>query len=128
MRFCFPSGETRLLPLTTTPGFDLLLSANTLDFDRTGESFTYVWSCHELVSQSSCWDAETQSYYFSNSSTIVVPSYELGIGVYEFSVTVYTPLGLPTTATQLVFTNGVGPMITVQVGLTFLHFIREAIN
>lgn len=111
------------MPLTRTAGFDLLLdSRQSVDFDATGYHFAYNWSCTELVSNQDCFNAETQQHYLTDSPYLIIPSYELTIGIYEFTLVISTPGGIQATATQKVFTNGVGPMIFAQVSV-FLGFL-----
>jgi hypothetical protein len=109
------------MPLTRTSGFDLMLDGRqSIDFDNIeDENFEYEWSCKELVQDQDCFNLDTQQYYFKNNASLTIPSYEFSIGLYEFTLTISKPSGLPTTTSQRVYTNGVGPIVFAEVRIYY---------
>jgi hypothetical protein len=45
-------------------------------------------SCTNLATGEDCWDDATSEYYLVNDAQLVIPSYELPIGEFLFSLTV----------------------------------------
>lgn len=106
----------RAFPLTRDPRVALVLDASSsIDFDGLAGEFVYHWSCTNTATEEDCWYSGTDEYYLVNAARLVIPSYELPIGEFLFSVTAQKEGGLSATATLIVRTNSVGPVVTARV-------------
>lgn len=105
----------RAFPLTRDPRVALVLDASSsVDFDGLAGEFGYHWyatpppshslvpgrsltlegafnhgtrSCTNTATEEDCWYSGTDEYYLVNAARLVIPSYELPIGEFLFSVT-----------------------------------------
>jgi hypothetical protein len=91
-----------------------LLASESADLDESPGSITYAWECKDLTQpEQPCFGIEQSS--FAHDGIFDIPSTSLTIGKFLFSVTVSKPGRSSGIASVLIFTNGQGPEVSIEV-------------